>query len=93
MEAKYLEITLVMHFKCSIGGKGENLESFCPPELLYGVTKLFCGLCLWRQNTLKSPWLCISSAILVEKGKTCPTELLYGELNYFVYYAYGGKVP
>ena len=51
MEANYLEITLVMHFKCSIGGKGENLESFCPPELLYG------------------------------------------ELNYFVGYAYGGKIP
>ena len=53
MEAKYLEITLVMHFKCSIGGKGENLESFCPPELLYGVTKLFCGLCLWRPKYLE----------------------------------------
>ena len=48
------------------GGKGENLSD----RTLVRVTKLFCGLCLWRQTTLKSPWLCISSAILVEKGKT-----------------------
>ena len=51
MEAKYLEITLVMHFKCNIGGKGENL----------GLKHL--------------------------------TELWYGELNFFVGYAYGGKIP
>ena len=39
MEAKYLEITLVMHFKCYIGGKGENLKSFCPPKLLYALLR------------------------------------------------------
>ena len=81
MEANYLEITLVMHFKCYIGGKGENLSD----RTFVRGTKFFCLLCLWRK-------LCISSAILLEKGKTCPTELLYGELNYFVYYDYGGKI-
>ena len=89
MEAKYLEITLVMHFKCYIAGKTENLFD----QTFVLGTKLFCVLCLWRQSTLKSTWLCISSAILLEKGKTCPTELLYGELNYFVYYDYRGKIP
>ena len=50
-EAKYLEITLVMHFKSYIGRKRGNFERFCLPELLYR------------------------------------------ELNYFVGYAYGGKIP
>merc|ERR1719361_3234408 len=87
MAAKYLEINLVMHFKCNIGGKGKNSGLKASDRTLVRVTKFFCGLCLWRQNTLKSPWLCISCAILVEKGKTLglkhPTELWYGELNFF----------
>ena len=122
MEAKYVEITLVMHFKCNIGGKGENSGLKHPTELWFPIPKysgmrevpgslpgastnlsfrlpatlregrvscrlilgclkhptelcyreqIFFGLlCLWRQNTLKSSWLCISSAILGEKGKT-----------------------
>ena len=97
MEAKYLEITLVMHFKFYIGGKGKNPGLKASDRTLVRVTKFFCVLCLWRQNTLKSPWLCFSSAILVEKGKTLglkhPTELWYGELIFFVGYAYGGKIP
>jgi hypothetical protein len=51
MEAKYLEIPLVMHFKFNIGGKEKT-------------------------------W-----------GLKHPTELWYGELNFFVCYAYGGKIP
>ena len=39
MEANYLEITLVMHFKCYIGGKGENLSD----RTLVQGTKFFVG--------------------------------------------------
>ena len=96
MEAKYLEITLDMHFKCNIGGKGKNSGLKASDRTLVWGTKFFCLLCLWRQTALKSPWLCISNAILVEKGQTLglkhPTELWYGELNFFVGYAYGGKI-
>ena len=49
MEAKYLEITLVMHFKCYIGGKGENLSD----RTFVRVTKLFCVLCLGAVHKLR----------------------------------------
>ena len=84
-------------FQVNIGGKGENSGLKASDRTLVQGTKFFCLLCLWRQNTLKSSWLCISSAILVEKGKTLDlkhlTQLWYGELNFFVCYANGGKIP
>ena len=39
MEANYLEITLVMHFNCYIGGKGENFSD----QTFVRVTNYFVG--------------------------------------------------